>query len=819
MDGNLWLGTNGQGLHKFNPKTEVSEHFTINEGLPGNEIFSVLEDDQLNIWLATNNGIGMLNTKTKKIQSFNNSKGIQNNRFSPNAAISSSSGELYFGGTNGFIQFLPKEISTNPIPPSTILTHFYVNNKLTSFDNPENILSDTISKTKKLNLNHKQNSFSFHFVTSNYIDCNKNSFKYRLSGFNSEWIDTDINRVIYTNIPHGSYIFEVKAANNNDIWNEKPTQISIQITPPLWETWFAKLFYILIVVFSILFFRKQFLNRQKLKNDMELEKVLRESEKKMDQMKLQFFTNITHEFRTPLTLINGPVNRLLKNDCDQQMSKKQFTIIKNNTDRLLRLFNQILDFHTIDSEKLKLNPRHSDIVKFCTNVFSYFEDHAKHRSFNYTFKSGIPSLIMDFDHDKLDKILFILLSNAFKYTPNGGTITLELQSNLKNTALSDGATHIIGEEISEDYFAISIVDTGKGIPIKNLSHIFDRFYQIDNNSMQGKGIGLSISKTYVALHKGQLIVRSIENKVTLFSLYIPQYQPESIQPNQSQEVSFISHDTYSSEPLIAAEKTTLNKAKTLNQEALILIVEDNLELRVYLEEILQDHFRVAKTQNGKEALEQTHTLFPDLIISDIMMPEMDGIELCEILKKDIRTSHIPILLLTSLDTVKDRISGIGNGADIYMSKPFDDDLLITQINNLLNSRKVLRESFNSEKSDIQFKYKTLDMDKRLLLSAIQIIDLNLTDENFSVEDLASKLHLSRTHLHRKLKSLTNQSATEFIRYNRLKHAVKLMKEGQLSLSEIGYAVGFKSPNYFTTSFKKQFGKAPTEFIKEDLNQY
>lgn len=819
-EGFLWIGTNGQGLNKFNPKTDSVEYFTMKDGLPDNEIFSILEDEYSNLWLATNQGIAMFNTKTNKVQSFNSAKGIQNNSFNPNTSLASANGELYFGGTNGFIQFKPKEMSTNPIPPNTILTQFHINNKLVLPDNQMDILDEIIGETEKIYLDHTQNSFSFHFIANNYIDPDKNKYKYRLLGFNKEWTETDINRAVFTNIPPDKYIFEVKAANNNGIWKEKPTQIEIFISPPLWRTWYANLSYYVFVTLIVLFFRKQLLDRQNLRNAVELEKVKRESEEQMNQTKLQFFTNISHEFRTPLTLINGPVNRLLKKNCNQKMSEKQFTIIKNNTDRLLRLVNQILDFRKMNSGTLKLNSVHADIVLFCKDIFTCFEDHAHNRNFTYEFKSDIPSLKMDFDMDKLDKILFNILSNSFKYTPNGGSIVLELQNNKKSASNIVGKTFIIGDNINDDFVEIRVIDTGKGIPAENLSRIFDRFYQLDNNSTQGTGIGLALSKNYIHLFKGQLKIDSSENKGTEFSIYLPQHQPESVIQNKTHQVippPIPIIQTNNGEAIIAAEKADIDKEKSSNQEALILIAEDNIELLDYLGDVLQEHFRVAKTQNGREAYDQTHSLFPDLIISDIMMPEMDGIELCEKLKKDIRTSHIPIILLTALESVQDRISGLNTGADSYMSKPFDDDLLITQINNLLNSRKVLRESFNSEKTEVQYKYKDLDMDKKLLLNAIKIIDLNLTDENFSVDDLASKLNLSRTHLYRKLKSLTNQSATEFIRYNRLKHAVKLMKENELSLSEIGYAVGFNSPNYFATSFRKQYGKSPSDFIKEDLD--
>lgn len=458
-EGYLWLGTNGQGLDKFNPETEIAEHFSIKEGLPGNEIFSFLQDGDKNLWITTNQGICMLNPKTKDINTFNSANGIQNNRFNPNAAMVSSNGELYFGGTNGFIRFLPSEMSSNPLLPSTIITHLYINNKEMLPGTKNDLLNDIIGKTKSLKLNYKQNSISFRFVSSNYIDPSKNRFKYRLVGFNDEWIETDINgQATFTKVSPGKYNFEVKSANNDGIWSENPTQISIRIIPPVWERWYALVVYTLFVIMTILFFRQQLINKQKLKNEIELEKVKRENEDNLHQMKLQFFTNISHEFRTPLTLIQGPVNRLLNATSEKDSTNKQLSLIKNNTERLLRLINQFLDFRKIDSGKLKLSPVHTDILSFCKSIFSCFEDHASHRSFEFLFKTDISSLKMDFDPDKLDKVLFNILSNAFKNTSDGGMVLMEIRSSIKTTSELSGSIFTLGEEISGDFIELSITD-------------------------------------------------------------------------------------------------------------------------------------------------------------------------------------------------------------------------------------------------------------------------------------------------------------------------------------------------------------------------
>ncbi|MFY0715275.1 response regulator [Seonamhaeicola sp. NFXS20] len=805
-NGYLWLGTNGQGLNKFNPKTGKTEHFTIKDGLSGNEIFSILQDTNNHLWLTTENGICKFNLDNNTIQSYATNKGIKNNHFNPSVALAATNGELFFGGSNGLVRFLPSRIIKNPIKPKTTVTSIYVNNKEILF-----------KETGNLQLKHKQNSINFQFTSNNFINPQKNKFKYRLSGFNNDWVISDYTgKANYTNIPPGNYTFEVKAANNDGIWNETPTQIDLKITPPIWKRWYAYVLYTLLFATSVYFFRKQVINRQQLKSEINMAKIHRENEQQLHQMKLQFFTNISHEFRTPLTLIQGPVNRLLKMGNQNETYNKQLALIKNNTDRLLRLINQFLDFRRADSGKLKLTPIHTDIVSFCKNVFNCFEEHANHRGFTFNFETDVPNLKMDFDADKLDKVLVNIISNAFKYSDDNNKITVKILSNKKPNFNETWGSYTVGSNLEDDFVSVSIQDTGKGISADLLPKIFERFFQTEDNYNRGTGIGLSLSTNYISMHNGQLTVSSKEGEGSIFCICIPQKQIGTFNESSSNQHKVNSFD-YSYETSNSSDIKITKEETVANQEALVLIAEDNPELLDFLGDTLQNHFRVAKAKNGKEAYTQMNSLYPDIVISDIMMPEMDGVELCNKIKNDIRTSHTPVILLTALDTVKDRLTGIHSGADVYMPKPFNDDILIAQINNLLNSRKTLRNLFSSHQKVWEEDIEVLDLDKKFLHKAISIVEENLSNSEFTVENLAEKLHLSRTHLHRKLTSLTDQSATEFIRSIRLKHAVNLMKEGNYLVNEIGYAVGFNSHNYFTKSFKKQYGKSPTEFIKENLD--
>jgi len=818
-NGFLWLGTNGEGINKFNPTTGTSNRFTLKNNAMGNEIFSILQDYNENLWIATDNGLYRFNTQLNTIEHFDSNKGIQYNNFYPTAALRSVNGDLYFGGSNGFVQFQPNTIIPNPIPPTTTITELFIHNKKIIPDTEDGILNDLISNTQLLELNYKQNSIGFQFTTNNYIAPQKNRFKCRLKNFDDNWIEVNYNgQANFTNIPPGNYIFEVLAANNNGIWNEKPTSLAIQITPPVWLTWYAYLFYVLIVITALYIFRKQAINRQKLKLKLKMSRIHSEAEEKLHQMKLQFFTDISHEFRTPLSLIQGPVNRLLKNEPKDNKSHKQLLLIKNNTNRLLRLINQFLDFRRLEQGKLKLSPIHTDVVLFCKNVFDCFEEHSTQRSFNYNFITEIPSLTMDFDTDKLDKVLVNILSNAFKYSRDKGNITLKIKKNVKTELKKNWSNYSIGNEVIEDFIEISITDSGYGISSENLPKLFERFFQIENNnqkSVNSTGIGLSLTTNYIKMHHGQLVVSSLKDVGTTFHIYLPTYQANTFKDQTNTPETLKAFD-YNSET--ATYNTSIEKShkKTDNQDSLILIAEDNPDLLEFLEESLSNHFRIAKAKNGKEALELTSSLYPDLIISDIMMPEMNGIDLCENIKNDIRTSHIPVILLTALNTIQDKVSGMKSGADAYVPKPFNEEFLIAQANNLLSSRKMLRALFASKQDAWNDDVEFLNLDKKLIQKAINTVEKNISNYDFTVEELAKNLNLSRTHLHRKLKSLTNQSATEFIRNIRLKKAVDLMKSGECRINEIGYAVGFNSHNYFTKAFKKQYGKSPRDFMKDNF---
>jgi len=815
--GDIWIGSNGAGLIKWDTKDNTYTKLTKAQGLPADDIYSIIEDTENNLWLATGNGICKYNTKTDEIRTYENIENITQSTFNANSGLLAADGRLFWGTTNGYISFDPKNIDIkNTRAPKTTITNFYINNKEVLATDDNNILSKSISSTKNLTLKYKHSLFSFKFVADNFINPEENRFKFRLHNFNEEWIETDFNELaIFTNIPPGKYVFEVRASNNDGVWNNESTQINIEITPPIWKTWYAYSFYILVLGLFLYYISKEIINQGKLKEQIRLEKVKSESEENLHQMKLQFFTNISHEFRTPLTLIMGPVERLLANHSAKDSSYNQLQIIKNNSERLLRLINQVLDFRKINAGKLKLKPINNDIIAFSKNIFNCFNEHARHRHFKYNFQTSHNELLVDFDPEKLDKIIYNLLSNAFKYCRDKGSIEMRINGNVEDFSISNQNQHTLGETSTDNYVEIIIADTGHGISSEHLPKIFERFQQLDESKMQSSGIGLNLTKDYIQLHNGKLRVVSTVNQGSAFSILLPTKQ-ESLFIGTIESSKTIDKKDITSTPLADINKNISINIEDKKDQALILIVEDNLELLNYLKSSLGDYFRIARAKNGVEGVQKVLSLHPDLVISDVMMPEMNGIEFCETIKKDIQTSHTPFILLTALESIQDQITGLESGADAYISKPFSFNLLMAHISNLLNSRKQLKEAFKNNNEDKWENHiDSMDMDKKLIIKAIDYIESNLSNSDISVDDLADTLHLSRTTLHRKLKSLTGQSATEFIRGVRLKNAAKHILSDQYKVNEVAFMVGFNSLNYFTRSFKNYYGMSPRDYIKHN----
>ena len=635
-----------------------------------------------------------------------------------------------------------------------------------------------------------------------------------LEGYDEDWIYclTD-NYANYTSVPPGKYNFRVKGSNNDGYWNEVGASVVITILPPPWKTWWAYTLYVIIIVWILYTIFRYYLKRQKLLYKLELEHIESEKLKELDKMKSRFFANISHEFRTPLTLILGPVQKLKEKLKDKE-SEEDLNIMHRNARRLQNLINQLSSLSKFESGQMKLQVKERNIVSLLKGYAQSFESLAKQKEIKLVFNSSEENIPIYVDQDKLEKILFNLLSNAFKFTASGGRIQVFVTPDYPP---SRGEIHPQGRRGVK----IKVSDTGCGIPSEKLNYIFDRFYQAGETyekNHEGSGIGMALTKELVVLHHGSISVESEINQGTVFTIHLPvgkdHLKAEEIikdndllLPESPKEVVFID-DSVEDDANINFDNALIDNGKPL-----VLIVEDNTDLRSYIRSYLIDNYQIIEAIDGEIGLQKAVTKIPDLIISDVMMPRMDGIELCKNIKTDERTSHIPVILLTAKASMEDKLEGLQTGADDFLTKPFDPDELSVRIKNLIEQRKKLQQVFTKNlNSLVQLKDSNVtSMDKKFMKKVVAVIEKNLVDANFSTEQFSQEVAMSRMQLHRKLKALTSQSPGDFIRSIRLNRAAELLKKKTGNIAEVAYGVGFSNPSYFSECFKKQFGKLPSEF--------
>jgi len=805
---NIWIGTAGGGVTIYDSKSGQFSQLSKKDGLPGNDVYGILEDNNGMIWMSTENGISGWSPVKKNFRNFDYTDGIQGNQFNPGAAFKAKNGELFFGGSNGFTRFDPNQIKENPVVPNVIITGLEINNQTVNQLNEPKIIRQSVITLSQLELKHNQNSLRFTFVANNFLLPQKNRYKYRLTGYSPDWIEIqNDNKAIFTKMPPGDYVFEVIAANNDGKWNDTPTRLFITINYPFWKTAYAYLLYLAIILVIIYFLQRELRLRSRLKNSILHERIQRENEEKLHQLKLHFFTNISHEFRTPLTLILSPLSLLKKKLAGQDEPMEHINMIENNANRLIRLVNQILDIRKIELGKMDFRPLPFDIVLLCQEVFQCFSLQENDRKINFHFESDYSSLFITIEPDKIDKMIFNLLSNAIKYTSEEGTIHLSVKHSGWQPEPADGQHHFsIGNKIEGEYITIIVRNEGPGIAPSILPNIFERFYQAPGQ-LSGTGIGLHLCSEYILMHHGQIEVFTGENLGATFLVRLPVTNDEIGKGVQKAVIQTSHFD----EQQLKTANNPPSISKT-GKEAVILVVEDNKEMQRFLKTILSDSYHVVIANEGIEGLAKVKEFHPDLVITDVMMPGMDGTAFCHALKTDLETSHIPVLMLTALSSVENQMKGFETGADDYIVKPFDDRILSARIRNLLESRKILREKFTNSQGEWREAMQTLQPDRELLEKATVILENHLTDMLFTVDSLASALGLSRSTLHRKLKALTNQSATEFIKFVRINKSIKLIETGMTNIDEICFKVGFNSHSYYSMCFKKQLGQTPSEYI-------
>lgn len=797
----IWIGTSNAGLALLNRENQQFETVFSGETDKSFIVNGIEEDENGKLWLSTSNFVYQYDPKTKEVRHFDQHDGIFCRKFSNKATLKTRRGSIYMTGYEGVFGFDPLNIQVNTAPPQVVFTGLSLFGKEVKIGADDGLLEKHIDQTSQLAFSYDQNIFSIEFAALNYINPEKNSFAYKLEGFDKDWNYVTKPIATYMNLPSGSYTFWVKAANNDKIWNPELRKLTIRIFPAPWKSWWAIFLYSGIFAVTLILWARITKQKLQLEHKLQLKSAENRKQEELHQSKLSFFSNVAHEIRTPLTLILGPLEGILDLVRGNENLSGQLNTIKRNANQLLRLVNQLLDFQKHETSRIKLSVAETDLVAFLQEITDSFQDYARIRKIELKFESTLTEFKLWFDREELEKVFFNLLSNSFKFTSPEGKIYLKVIS-------------------EKDAVLISVTDNGIGIPSNILEKVFDRYYTINNKNTEtnsGFGIGLALSKSIVELHSGKIWVESNiangsdENKTTFFvripegNLHFEQNQIFT----ESERSSYNRHitDIADQEPAISLADNQ-NKTKA----DLILIIEDNIEIRLFLKQQLEKKYRIIEAANGLEGWEKAIAETPELIVSDILMPHMDGLELTSKLKSDERTSHIPIVLLTARNTSDQQLEGLETGAVDYITKPFSTKILLAKIANLLEMRNKLQQKyhriFKVELSQLEPEHP----DEKFLFKLVNIIEERISDQAFSVNDLAVEIGMSRSVLFRKVKALTGQAIVDLVITIRLKKAAMLLKQKNLSIAEVAFSVGFSDAKYFSRSFKEEYGKTPTEYM-------
>lgn len=795
----LWIGTGGGGLNKFDLKTKTSTHFKKQDGLPDNVVYGILDDEEGNLWMSTNQGLSKFNPQTETFKNYSVESGLQDNEFNSRAFYKNEKGMLFFGGIRGYNAFDPNVIRADSFKAPIAFTNFKIANQSVDFKFGNTPLKHSISETESLVMSWKDNIFSFEFASLDFTNPNKNEYAYKLEGFDDQWQHIGNQRsTTFTNIDPGEYILKVKGTNHDGLWNEDGISLNIKILPPWWKTYWAYFAYVWGIGFLIFAWYKFNINRQ-------LEKAEAFRLKEINVLKTRLYTNITHEFRTPLTVIMGMTDNI-------KGHKKEKNLIQRNSGNLMNLINQMLDLSKVESGHLKTVWIQSDIIFYLNYLKESFYSLAEEKEIQLSFESEISELVMDYDEIKIQHIINNLLSNALKFTPIGGMVKLHVQQQ---------------NILHQDVLVLQVIDNGIGISREQLPYVFDRFYQVDNSNTrigEGTGIGLTLTKEMVKLMKGKIEVESDLGKGTKFTIQIPILKRkdtpqignsiQGLNPSKEQNKNETT-EAFSNSNILSK---TINE--TQDDRPILLIIEDNLDVIAYIKSILEKEYQIETANDGQAGIDKAVAIIPDIIISDVMMPLKDGYEVCETLKTDERTSHIPIIMLTAKATQQDRLTGLKTGADAYLMKPFNKEELFIRLERLIELRKVLQSRYLTKidvqkdlSSDIQIQAKEPTLDDLFLQKILDVIHSKIEDSNLGITDLCNAVHLSQTQVFRKLKALTGLSPMRYVLKIRLHKAKKLLQSTALNVSEIAYDLGFTDPNYFSRAFSKEFGAPPSSLRK------
>ena len=815
---NFWVATQEGGLMLFDRKTGHFQRYTTNEGLANNTVLRMLEDEQGNLWLSTYNGLSKFSVQKNEWQNFYQSDGLQSNQFSFNAALALKSGEFIFGGIKGFNIFYPGNVYSQSESPEIFLSGLRVNNSPIA-KNEAFVKERNLEKIKRIVIPYDQALLTLDYLGLDYSDVSNINYAYQLKGWDKHWNHVGNSRTAnYSNLQEGDYVFEVKVSNKRGAWSEPYDLLHITVLPPWYRTWWAYCIYFLVVA-GILYFYTFYKNRQaRLKYQIQLANVEVQKERELNEKKIAFFTNVSHEFRTPLSLIINPIKDLLYKK-ESKAETRELRIVYRNARRLLRLVDQLLLFKKTEQEIGGLNRSNQNVYALCREVFFCFSEQARSRKISYELKCDVKDIMIDADREKIEIALFNILSNAFKFTPDGGSIIFTI------------------EEYSEK-INISVADTGPGIPAEEGQKLFERFTQLKSaNNKAGFGIGLYLVKNFVEAHGGSVSFTSEEGRGTTFHISLNRLNVIQAVPGNGNAASEI-HNTETDFPKEEVPLTAKPVSSLLNEmsedpaeqeesqihsviiqelateKQTLLIIDDDQEIRNYLVSILNDQYKLLQADNGVKGLKLAKEHLPDLIISDIVMQELDGLDLCKTIKEDSSLNHIPVILLTGSSSNEMQLKGMNKGADDFIMKPFDKDILMARVSSILKRRNILQSYFYNEVTLGSAKFKVSVEYKEFIENCMRIIEEHILDDDFSIKVLATEIGMSHSNLYKKIRAVSGQSVNSFIRFVRLKKAAELLISTEMNINETATMVGFQSIKYFRAQFHNLFGLNPSDYIKK-----
>ncbi|WP_396600664.1 two-component regulator propeller domain-containing protein [Algibacter sp. R77976] len=801
---NYWAGTATNGLYKL--EGDTFKHVAIRKINKFSTVNSIIGDNSGVLWLSTDRGIVKYNTISKTSIAYDQREVLSNNDFRPNSSLKIND-QVYFGDLQGVTTFNTKKLLKSTNVDKVILSELKIKNEIVPITDEGGVLSKSINYLDVLELNHNNSNFSISYALPNYVSSNGTRYAYRLKGLDDAWTYTKQTEAFFTLQTAGTYSFQVKAANHDNVWGKRTTKLKIIIHPAPWKTWWAYTLYILLafaILYGIIWMLQ---SKSRLKHKLELESLENKRNIELNQAKLKFFTNISHEFRTPLTLILGPLQNILNDYSGSNAIYKKLKIIDGSANHLLRLINRLMDFRKLESNQLKLQAAEGNVVKFLQEIYLSFSEYAKHGNYNYTFNKSHDKIEVYYDRYKLERVFYNLISNAFKYTKKGGDISVNIYK-------------------ENNKVVIEVKDSGVGVQEEYLDKIFDRFFEVNNYnetdevSQKGTGIGLAIASNIVKLHHGEISVSNLQPQGAVFTVKL-KLGKEHLSEQEIQKNFKMSDDVsqYLTQINVADVQATDSPEDLLleKKKHTILIVEDNIVLRSFIKEILKPNYNVIQAENGKVALQKAIEHLPDLIVSDVVMPEMVGTELCSKIKTTLATSHIPVILLTSRSSLIYKFEGLESGADDYISKPFNLKEFNLKIKNLLEFKQRLKDKFSSDKNFVTTDVSLTSLDEKLLNKALKIVKDNISNQGFNIAQFSEELGVSRSMLFTKIKAWSNVTPNDFIQEIRLHHASKLLEINKLNISEIAYEVGFKRPKYFSQCFQKKYGLTPSEFSKKFMS--